>query len=158
MAAQVPARMGCSGHCGMRSGIRGVAQAKRTAVIGAGVAGLACARVLRRAGCYVEMFEQDRIIGGRMATTRLGLTPFDHGAQYITARSPAFKTYLDELVAAGTEGLPATGKEMKLAGGAADDASDHGGSPEWLSRYQNRNNARAVPEWNRYRFCNTHSS
>ncbi len=73
---------------------------KRVAVIGAGLAGLACARVLRRAGCYVEVFEQDRIIGGRMATTRLGLTPFDHGAQYITARSPAFIGYMNELVSA----------------------------------------------------------
>ena len=69
-------------------------------MIGAGVAGLACARVMRRAGCYVELFEQDRIIGGRMATTRLGLTPFDHGAQYITARTQGFRTYLDELVSA----------------------------------------------------------
>jgi hypothetical protein len=73
---------------------------KRVAVIGAGVAGLACARILRRAGCYVEVFEQDRIIGGRMATTRLGIVPFDHGAQYVTARSEYFKTYLDELLSA----------------------------------------------------------
>ncbi|MFM9939831.1 MAG: NAD(P)/FAD-dependent oxidoreductase [Hyphomicrobiaceae bacterium] len=73
---------------------------KRVAVIGAGVAGLACARILRRAGCYVELFEQDRIIGGRMATTRLGLTPFDHGAQYVTARSAGFTGYLNELVSA----------------------------------------------------------
>ncbi len=36
---------------------------KRVAVIGAGMAGLACARILRRAGCYVEVFEQDRFIG-----------------------------------------------------------------------------------------------
>jgi renalase len=70
---------------------------RKVAVIGAGVAGLACARVLRRAGCYVEVFEQDRIIGGRMATTRLGLVPFDHGAQYITARSDLFNAYLGEL-------------------------------------------------------------
>lgn len=61
---------------------------------------MACARVMRRAGCYVELFEQDRIIGGRMATTRLGLTAFDHGAQYVTARSQGFKAYLDELVSA----------------------------------------------------------
>ena len=53
---------------------------------------------MRRAGCFVEIFEQDRIIGGRVATTRLGLTPFDHGAQYITARSQGFKTYIEELV------------------------------------------------------------
>lgn len=71
---------------------------KKVAVIGAGVAGLACARVLRRAGCYVEVFEQDRIIGGRMATTRLGLVPFDHGAQYVTARSEGFRAYVDELM------------------------------------------------------------
>jgi predicted NAD/FAD-dependent oxidoreductase len=71
---------------------------KKVAVIGAGLAGLACARVLRRAGCYVELFEQDRIIGGRMATTRLALVPFDHGAQYVTARSDRFRTYVDELV------------------------------------------------------------
>lgn len=35
-----------------------------------------------------------------MATTRLGLTPFDHGAQYITARSTVFKSYVEELTAA----------------------------------------------------------
>ena len=70
----------------------------KVAVIGAGMAGLACARILRRAGCYVEVFEQDRIIGGRMATTRLGLIPFDHGAQYVTARTDIFRSYLDELV------------------------------------------------------------
>lgn len=70
---------------------------KRTAVVGAGLAGLACARVLRRSGCYVEVFEADRIIGGRLATTRLGLASFDHGAQYVTARSTQFRNYLKEL-------------------------------------------------------------
>lgn len=65
------------------------------------MAGLACARTLRRAGYYVELFEQDRIIGGRMATTRLGVTPFDHGAQYISARSPGFESFLAQLVTAG---------------------------------------------------------
>ncbi|MFV0296183.1 MAG: NAD(P)/FAD-dependent oxidoreductase [Hyphomicrobiaceae bacterium] len=72
---------------------------KKVAVIGSGVAGLSCARVLRRAGCFVEIFEKDRIIGGRMATTRLGLVPFDHGAQYITARSDRFKAFVSELTA-----------------------------------------------------------
>ena len=74
---------------------------KRVAVIGAGLAGLSAARVLRRAGCYVEVFEQDRIIGGRMATPRLGLASFDTGAQYLTVRSNSFKKYVDELVASG---------------------------------------------------------
>ncbi len=39
----------------------------RTAIIGAGLTGLSCARVLRRAGPYVELFEADHIIGVRMA-------------------------------------------------------------------------------------------
>ncbi|HRD76685.1 MAG TPA: FAD-dependent oxidoreductase [Hyphomicrobiaceae bacterium] len=74
---------------------------KRTAVIGAGMAGLACARVLRRAGCYVEVFDKERIIGGRISTARLGVHAFDTGAQYITARSDVFKTYIDEVVGTG---------------------------------------------------------
>lgn len=74
---------------------------QRVAVIGAGLAGLACARVLRRAGCYVEIFERERVIGGRMAMTRLGTTPFDLGCQYLTARSTRFKSFLAELQAAG---------------------------------------------------------
>jgi renalase len=74
---------------------------QRIAVIGAGVAGLSCARVLRQAGCYVEVFEQDRIIGGRMATLRLGATTFDHGAQYLTGRSQRFQNYIKELEGTG---------------------------------------------------------
>lgn len=74
---------------------------QRIAVIGAGVAGLSCARVLRQAGCYVEVFEQERIIGGRMATVRLGSTTFDHGAQYVTGRRQKFSNYLTELEGTG---------------------------------------------------------
>lgn len=73
--------------------------------------GLACARVLRRAGCYVEVFEADRIIGGRMATTRVGTATFDPGAQYLTARSTSFKSFIEELSAAGyaSRWMPRTG-------------------------------------------------
>lgn len=74
---------------------------QRVAVVGAGLAGLACARVLRRAGCFVEMFEKERVIGGRMAVARLGTSAFDHGCQYLTARSQRFKDYLAELTAGG---------------------------------------------------------
>ena len=41
------------------------------------------------------------MIGGRMATTRLGVETFDHGAQYVTARTKAFRTYLEEVAALG---------------------------------------------------------
>ncbi|MGQ0455867.1 MAG: NAD(P)/FAD-dependent oxidoreductase [Hyphomicrobium sp.] len=74
---------------------------KRTAVIGAGMAGLACARAMRRAGFFVEVFEQDRIIGGRIATARVGSDAYDHGAQYVTARTAQFRAYLDEIAALG---------------------------------------------------------
>jgi predicted NAD/FAD-dependent oxidoreductase len=88
---------------------------QRVAVIGAGLAGLSCARILRRAGCYVQTFEQDKVVGGRMGTARLGIVPFDHGCQYVTARNPRFKTYLEEIVASsyGTRWTPrgVTGEE-----------------------------------------------
>lgn len=74
---------------------------QRVAVIGAGLAGLSCARVLRQAGCFVDIFERDRIIGGRMATARLGMATFDHGAQYITARTTGYRAYLNELEGLG---------------------------------------------------------
>lgn len=56
---------------------------------------------MRRAGFFVEVFERERTIGGRIATTRLGTENFDHGAQYVTGRTTAFKAYLDEMVGLG---------------------------------------------------------
>lgn len=77
----------------------------KAAIVGAGLAGLSCARRLRRAGYSVEVFEQDRVIGGRAATTRVGPDTFDHGAQYLTARSEAFRGYLSEISELGYAGL-----------------------------------------------------
>lgn len=74
---------------------------QRAAVIGAGLAGLACARVLQRAGCHVEIFEQDSVVGGRMGTMRLGLVTYDHGAQYVTAHGTQFQSYIQEITARG---------------------------------------------------------
>lgn len=59
---------------------------RRLAVIGAGLAGLACARAAQNAGLRVVVFEKSRGLGGRLATRR----PFgqddafgvDHGAPY----------------------------------------------------------------------------
>lgn len=56
---------------------------------------------MRRAGFYVEVFEQERIVGGRVATARIGGDPFDHGAQYFTARSAGFKEFLNEMTGLG---------------------------------------------------------
>jgi renalase len=73
----------------------------KVAVIGAGLAGLTCARELRRAGYFVDVFEQDRVIGGRLSTARVGVESFDLGAQYLTGRSSGFRAFLDETTALG---------------------------------------------------------
>lgn len=60
------------------------------AVIGAGMAGIACARTLQQAGCRVTVFEQGREAGGRMATRETEFGTFDTGAQYFTVRDERF--------------------------------------------------------------------
>ncbi|WP_290653341.1 FAD-dependent oxidoreductase [Aquisalimonas sp.] len=60
------------------------------AVIGAGLAGLACARRLREAGNQVAVLEKSRGPGGRMTTARGPDWQADLGAQYFTARHPEF--------------------------------------------------------------------
>ena len=66
----------------------------RVAIIGAGMAGLACAERLRAGGHAVTAWDKGRGPGGRMATRRMdtpaGPVSFDHGAQYFTARDPDF--------------------------------------------------------------------
>lgn len=66
------------------------------AVIGAGVAGLACAQTLREHGVAVTVFEKSRGLGGRCATRREGSWRFDHGAQFFTVRHPAFSRRVQE--------------------------------------------------------------
>lgn len=63
---------------------------KKVAIIGAGLAGLAAAKKLRRGGMDVTIFEKSRGFGGRMATRRTGEYQFDHGAQYFSVRGPEF--------------------------------------------------------------------
>ncbi|RUA23173.1 FAD-dependent oxidoreductase [Billgrantia gudaonensis] len=57
-----------------------------TAIIGAGIAGLACARALQDAGHPVTLFEKARGPGGRMASRHLGTATVDLGAQYFSVR------------------------------------------------------------------------
>ena len=60
------------------------------AVIGAGMAGITCARTLVQAGHRVTVFEKSRGTSGRMATRDSAFGSFDHGAQYFTARDERF--------------------------------------------------------------------
>lgn len=65
------------------------------AVVGAGMAGLLCARTLADHRFTVHVFDKARAPGGRMATRRDGELAFDHGAQYFIARDPRFRRYVD---------------------------------------------------------------
>ena len=64
---------------------------ERVAVIGAGLAGLSCARHLQQQGLEVRLFEKSRGAAGRMSTRRGEGWQCDHGAQYFTARDPDFR-------------------------------------------------------------------
>lgn len=71
------------------------------AVIGAGLSGLVAAEQLIAAGCRVTVLEKSRGAGGRAATRYAGPWHFDHGMQYFTARSPAFRGQVAAWVDAG---------------------------------------------------------
>ena len=75
---------------------------KRVAVVGAGLAGLTCARELTQAGLAVTVFEKSRGVGGRLSTRRVDWATFDHGTQYFTARDPVFVDWINGLIALGT--------------------------------------------------------
>lgn len=60
------------------------------AVLGAGISGLACARVLAGARLRVVVFDKGRAPGGRASTRRRDGLAFDHGAQHFTARTAGF--------------------------------------------------------------------
>lgn len=64
------------------------------AVIGAGMAGVACARTLMQAGHQVTLLEKSRGAGGRMATRSTEFGSFDHGTQYFTVRDARFELAL----------------------------------------------------------------
>ena len=70
------------------------APASSIAVVGAGIAGIACARTLMQAGHRVTVFEKSAGAGGRMSTRRTEFGGFDHGAQYFTVRDARFRQLL----------------------------------------------------------------
>lgn len=89
----------------------------QTIIIGSGMAGIACARAMAEAGMPVRVLDKGRGIGGRMATRRAALpggdVTFDHGAQYIRPRDPAFA---EVLAAAGASDWPDGGDHDRLVG------------------------------------------
>jgi renalase len=76
-------------------------RAARVAVVGAGVAGLACARALTERGFRVRIFEREACPGGRLASRRLDTLSFDHGVQYFTTQDARFEAVVRAWQSAG---------------------------------------------------------
>ncbi|MBL8293349.1 MAG: FAD-dependent oxidoreductase [Bryobacterales bacterium] len=69
---------------------------RKCLIVGAGMAGLTAARVLRERDWDVTVLDKGRGVGGRMATRRLGDARLDHGAQFFTVREAAFREVVHE--------------------------------------------------------------
>jgi renalase len=85
-------------------------------VVGAGIAGVACARALADAGVGVRVLERARAVGGRMASPRLHGRPVDLGAAYFTVADPEFAAVAERWRAAGLA-RPWTSELAVLGGG-----------------------------------------
>jgi len=80
----------------------------KIAIIGAGVSGIVAARTLTEQlgnAAEIHIFEKSRGAGGRMSTRRTDDFEFDHGAQYFTAKTPAFKKAVDTAIRQGVANL-----------------------------------------------------
>jgi len=123
------------------------------AIIGAGMAGLSCASHLAKAGQLVRVFDKGRGPGGRMAARRAEVAgetvSFDHGAQYFTARDPAFVEQVKDWEAQGAAarwraasksdddpafvGIPGMNGPIRAMADALDEA---GGEVCWATRIE----------------------
>ncbi|MGE0002753.1 MAG: FAD-dependent oxidoreductase, partial [Fimbriimonadaceae bacterium] len=109
----------------------------RVAVVGAGLAGLAAARMLVRAGAEVTLFEARDRIGGRVSTRSLDGAKYEAGAEWVDSDHRRVIALAEEAGArlepqagrtdwfvtaeARCEGIPAEADETQLA--------------EWLRAY-----------------------
>ena len=75
-------------------------------IVGAGVAGLSCAKVLARSGKTVRVIERSRGVGGRCATRRIDGQPVDHGLVFLHGKSPDFLAALREVPGRWREDWP----------------------------------------------------
>ncbi|HSP32258.1 MAG TPA: FAD-dependent oxidoreductase, partial [Halomonas sp.] len=65
------------------------------AIIGAGLAGLACGQVLATSGVNVALFDKARGPGGRMSSKRRPNATLDLGAQAFSVRDAVFQREVD---------------------------------------------------------------
>lgn len=90
-------------------------------VVGAGIAGTACAAELAAAGVPVRLVERAGEVGGRMGGRVVAGRPVDLGAAYFTVRDPGFEQVVLRWQAAGLA-RPWTSELAVLSGGTRDRA------------------------------------
>lgn len=105
---------------------------KHIAIVGAGMAGIVCARTLVQAGHQVTVFEKSRGIGGRMSTRASAFGTFDHGTQYFSVRDRRFVKALQTspLVC---KPWSANAVQVMDAHGRVATAGLPGGEPHWVA-------------------------
>lgn len=77
-------------------------------VVGAGVAGLSCAREVAAAGRELLVIDRARGVGGRCATHRLEGMAHDVGVSFLHGRDPGFLAAIREATPHRVEGWPRT--------------------------------------------------
>ncbi|MFD0688774.1 protoporphyrinogen oxidase [Actinomadura fibrosa] len=87
-------------------------------VVGGGIAGLAAARVLARAGVRVTVLEGSPRIGGKLRVSEIAGLPVDEGAESMLARRPEGLELVRELGRAGDLVNPGTTSSSILSRGA----------------------------------------
>lgn len=105
-------------------------------VVGAGMSGLTAARELQEAGHDVVVVDKGRRPGGRMATRRDGDATWDHGAQFLTAKTDAFTAAVTQWQ---DRGIAATWFHGSPDVGSAEAADGH-------PRFRGAPTMRALPE------------
>ncbi|MEO8750197.1 MAG: FAD-dependent oxidoreductase [Allobranchiibius sp.] len=70
-------------------------------VVGGGISGVACARVLTDGGIDVTLVDRGRRLGGRMAVRTVDGHPVDTGASYFTVSDDRFAAVVDDWQARG---------------------------------------------------------
>jgi len=70
---------------------------KKIAIIGTGIAGLACAYELQKAGLDVTVYEKENYVGGRMSSRKKDSLIFDIGADHLCNIYDHMKKYCQEL-------------------------------------------------------------
>ena len=101
-------------------------------VVGAGLAGVACAAQLRAAGVPVRVRERGRGVGGRMTSRPIRGRPVDLGAAYFTVRDPEFAQVVERWRRTGLA-RPWTSELAVLGGGEPGERGRAPGPQRWAA-------------------------